>query len=157
MRGRSIKSGWTAVEGVKKLFPDGLAGKDLLDIGCGSGLHSLAALLLGAASVTAIDIDENSVSTTQALLTKYVAVSKWTVKVGSIFDASPATLGQFDVVYSWGVLHHTGDMWLAFEKTASLVRPAGLLAIAIYARTICDAFWRVEKRLYAGRPARSSG
>ena len=92
----------SAVEGVKKLFPDGLAGKDILDVGCGSGLHSLAALLLGAASVTAIDIDENSVSTTQALLTKYAPDSKWTAKVVSIFDASPATLGQFDVVYSWG-------------------------------------------------------
>src|SRR2546430_1561557 len=51
----------SAIEGVKKLFPDRLAEKTFLDIGCGSGLHSLAALSLGAASVTAIDIDENSV------------------------------------------------------------------------------------------------
>ena len=54
----------SAILGVKKLLPDGLAGKSFLDIGCGSGLHSLAALSLGASSVTALDIDENSVNTT---------------------------------------------------------------------------------------------
>src|SRR5436305_8094785 len=99
----------SAIEGVKKLFPDGLAGKTFLDIGCGSGLHSLAALSLGAASVTAIDIDENSVATTRELLTKYMPEAKWTAKVASVFDTSPAAFGTFDVVYSWGVLHHTGD------------------------------------------------
>ena len=106
----------SAIAGVRKLFPDGLAGKTFLDIGCGSGLHSLAALSLGAASVTAIDIDENSVATTQELLTKYAPDAKWSAKVASVFDASPATLGSFDVVYSWGVLHHTGDMWRGDRK-----------------------------------------
>jgi ribosomal protein L11 methylase PrmA len=89
-----------AVAGVRKLFPDGLAGKSFLDIGCGSGLHSLAALLLGAASVTGVDIDENSVGATQALLAKYAPDLKWTATVASVFDTSPDTLGEFDVVYS---------------------------------------------------------
>src|ERR1700694_782311 len=115
----------SAVEGLKKLFPDGLTGKTFLDIGCGSGLHSLAALLLGAISVTAIDIDENSVSTTRELLTKYADGPRWTAKIASVFDASPDTLGKFDIVYSWGVLHHTGDMWRAIECASRLVKPAG--------------------------------
>ncbi len=143
----------SAIEGVRKLFPDGLAGKTFLDIGCGSGLHSLAALSLGAVSVTAIDIDENSVSTTQELLTRYASNSKWTAKIESIFDASPDALGKFDVIYSWGVLHHTGDMWRAIECAARFVKPAGHFAIAIYSTTACDSMWKAEKKFYSHTPS----
>jgi 2-polyprenyl-3-methyl-5-hydroxy-6-metoxy-1,4-benzoquinol methylase len=142
----------SAIEGVKKLFPDGLAGKTFLDIGCGSGLHSLAAFSLGAASVTAIDIDENSVGTTQELLTKYAPGSTWTAKVASVFDASPDELGTFDVVYSWGVLHHTGDMWRAIECATRFVNAQGRFAIAIYSATSCDAMWKAEKKFYSQAP-----
>ena len=142
----------SAIAGVKKLFPDGLTGKTFLDIGCGSGLHSLAALSLGAAAVTAVDIDENSVSTTQALLTKYAPDRKWTAKVASVFDASPDVLGTFDVVYSWGVLHHTGDMWRAIECAANLVKPGGQFAIAIYYAGMFDRMWKAEKRFYSRAP-----
>jgi SAM-dependent methyltransferase len=142
----------SAIEGLRKLFPDGLAGKTFLDIGCGSGLHSLAALSLGAVSATAIDIDEISVSTTQELLTKHAPDSKWTAKIASIFDAAPDTLGQFDVVYSWGVLHHTGDMWQAIERATQLVASGGQFAIAIYSTTACDSIWKVEKKFYSHAP-----
>jgi SAM-dependent methyltransferase len=139
----------SAIEGVKKLFPDGLAGRTFLDIGCGSGLHSLAALSLGAASVTAIDIDENSVATTQELLSKHTPDSKWTAKIASVFDVSPDTLGRFDVVYSWGVLHHTGDMWRAIECATHFVNSGGRFAIAIYSTTSYDPLWKVEKKFYS--------
>jgi SAM-dependent methyltransferase len=139
----------SAIEGVRKLFPDGLAGKTFLDIGCGSGLHSLSALSLGAASVTAIDIDENSVSTTEELLTRHSPDLKWTAKIASVFDASPDTLGKFDVVYSWGVLHHTGDMWRAIECAAGLVKRGGEFAIAIYYAARFDRMWKAEKRFYS--------
>jgi 2-polyprenyl-6-hydroxyphenyl methylase/3-demethylubiquinone-9 3-methyltransferase len=141
-----------AIVGVRKLFPDGLSGRTFLDIGCGSGLHSLAALQLGAASVVAIDIDENSVSTTHTLLTKHAAGSNWTARTVSIFDTSPADLGEFDIVYSWGVLHHTGDMWRAIERAAKFAKPGGQFAIAIYSATSCDAIWKIEKRFYARAP-----
>jgi 2-polyprenyl-6-hydroxyphenyl methylase/3-demethylubiquinone-9 3-methyltransferase len=140
----------SAIEGVRKLFPGGLTGKTFLDIGCGSGLHSLAALSLGATSVTAIDIDENSVAATREVLAKYAPGSRWTAQISSIFDASPDTLGKFDVVYSWGVLHHTGDMWRAIECATHFVNPGGQFAIAIYSATKCDAMWKVEKKFYAG-------
>ncbi len=141
-----------AIEGMTKLFPEGLAGKTFLDIGCGSGLHSLAALMLGAASVTAIDIDENSVETTKRLLAQFTPQASWKANVVSIFDASPQTLGMFDVVYSWGVLHHTGDMWRAIERAGALTRPGGCFAIAIYEATPFDSMWKLEKRLYAHAP-----
>lgn len=143
----------SAVAGLEKLFPDGLSGKTFLDIGCGSGLHSLAALLLGASKVVATDIDENSVSTTQGLLRKYAPNENWEARIVSIFDASPDSLGVFDIVYSWGVLHHTGDMWTAIEKATSFVKAGGQLALAIYAKTLFDLPWKVEKRIYSSSPA----
>jgi 2-polyprenyl-6-hydroxyphenyl methylase/3-demethylubiquinone-9 3-methyltransferase len=142
----------SAKEGVRKLFPEGLEGKAFLDIGCGSGLHSLAALSLGAASVTAIDIDENSVGTTRTLLTKYAPDLKWAASVASVFEASPDQLGKFDVVYSWGVLHHTGDMWRAIGSATDFVNSGGQFAIAIYSATRCDSMWKAEKKLYSHGP-----
>jgi SAM-dependent methyltransferase len=141
-----------AIDGVKKLFPEGLEGKTFLDIGSGSGLHSLAALSLGATSVLAIDIDENSVGATRAVLSKYAPNSNWTARVVSIFDASPDEFGRFDIVYSWGVLHHTGDMWRAIERGSKFVRDGGQFALAIYSTTKCDAMWKIEKRLYSKAP-----
>jgi SAM-dependent methyltransferase len=143
----------SAVAGLKKLFPEGLAGKTFLDIGCGSGLHSLAALLLGAVAVVSTDIDENSVSTTHELLRKYAPNDRWEAKILSVFDADPDSLGNFDIVYSWGVLHHTGDMWKAVERAAMFVKTGGQLALAIYAKTPLDSAWKMEKRIYSSSPA----
>lgn len=143
----------SAIDGVRKLFPEGLDGKTFLDIGCDSGLHSLAALSLGAASVLAIDIDENSVATTREMLSTYAPDADWRVEIVSVLDANPETLGTFDVVYSWGALHHTGDMWRAIEKAASFVIPSGQFALAIYARTTFDVPWKIEKRIYKSAPA----
>jgi 2-polyprenyl-3-methyl-5-hydroxy-6-metoxy-1,4-benzoquinol methylase len=137
-----------AVMGLGKLFPEGLAGKTFLDIGCGSGLHSLAALSLGAKSVLATDIDENSVSTTRQVLSR-TSKERWEARVISIFDMSPEQMGPFDVVYSWGVLHHTGAMWRAIEAATKMVKPGGQFALAIYAKTPLDAAWKLEKRIYS--------
>ena len=143
-----------AIAGLARLVPaQDLAGKTFLDIGCGSGLHSLAALLMGAARVEAIDIDENSAAAARALLTQLAPRPDWRVQIASVFDAPPAALGVFDVVYSWGVLHHTGDMWRAIGDAARFVRPGGLFCLAIYTATPSDAFWKLEKRLYARAPS----
>ena len=123
-----------AEESVKGLLGvDGLAGRCLLDIGSGSGLFSLAARRLGA-QVTSFDYDSDSVACTAELKRRYFdGDQQWTVERGSVLDSGYlATLGTFDVVYSWGVLHHTGDMWAAFGSVAGLVSPGGTLAISIY-------------------------
>jgi SAM-dependent methyltransferase len=146
-----------AERGVLRLLPaDSIQGSRFLDIGCGSGLHSLAALRLGAAEVVAVDIDPNSVAATRELLAKHAPGARATASELSVFDADPESLGQFDIVYSWGVLHHTGAMWKAIDRAARFVRPGGLFAIALYQKRVTCGAWRVEKRIYtkAGKPVR---
>ncbi len=136
-------------KGLTKLVPaHEFRGKSFIDIGCGSGLHALAASQLGVSRIMAVDIDPVSVGTTNALLTKRGVMVPWQAENISVFDLDPARLGTFDIVYSWGVLHHTGDMWEAVRKAAQLVAPNGLFAIALYRSTYMDPFWKLEKRWY---------
>jgi 2-polyprenyl-6-hydroxyphenyl methylase/3-demethylubiquinone-9 3-methyltransferase len=107
--------------------------KSFLDIGSGSGLFSLSASELGA-SVTSFDYDLDSVACAKYLRSKFCPGNhKWEIQQGSVLDKSfLKTLGKYDIVYSWGVLHHTGDMWQAVENVIPLVKENGLLCIAIY-------------------------
>src|SRR5689334_10674413 len=110
-----------------------LEGRSFLDIGSGSGLFSLAAHRLGA-QVHSFDYDADSVSCTAELRRRYGGSDReWIVERGSILDIDYArSLGRFDFVYAWGVLHHTGAMWTALANAGALVAPGGMLAIAIY-------------------------
>src|SRR5258706_9525667 len=113
---------------------DTLAGLSFLDIGSGSGLFSLAARRLGA-RVHSFDFDPQSVACTKELKRRFFAAdSQWAIEQGSVLDrAYLETLGTFDVVYSWGVLHHTGSMWVAIENAIGRVAmKGGKLFIAIY-------------------------
>jgi 2-polyprenyl-6-hydroxyphenyl methylase/3-demethylubiquinone-9 3-methyltransferase len=142
-----------AQKALLKLIPAAdFAGRSFLDIGCGSGLHALAAARLGVSRIMAVDLDPDSVATTRAVLSNNGVTIPWRAEAISVFDLDSARLGTFDIVYSWGVLHHTGSMWEAVSKAASMVAPNGLLAIALYRRTHMDAFWKIEKRLYAHAP-----
>ncbi|MDB0048182.1 class I SAM-dependent methyltransferase [Burkholderiaceae bacterium] len=139
---------------------DDLRGKRFLDIGSGSGLFSLAARRLGA-TVHSFDYDPQSVACTQELKRRFFpGDDSWTIESGSVLDDSyVAQLGMFDIVYSWGVLHHTGAMWKAMENVATTVSAHGLLYIAIYNRQqLFSAYWRRVKKFYnrAPRPVRKS-
>jgi 2-polyprenyl-6-hydroxyphenyl methylase/3-demethylubiquinone-9 3-methyltransferase len=131
-----------------------LAGRTFLDVGSGSGIHSLAAHRLGA-RVTSFDYDPESVRCTEQLRDRYAPGERgWTIVRGSALDAGfLGGLGRFDVVYAWGVLHHTGDLWRALELTTQAVAPDGRLFLAIYndegRRSVR---WRNIKRLYCSGP-----
>jgi SAM-dependent methyltransferase len=110
-----------------------LDGKSFLDIGSGSGLFSLAARRLGG-SVHSFDFDPQSVACTRELRRRYFPDDPaWVAGEGSVLDREFLRgLGTFDIVYSWGVLHHTGHMWDALANASQAVSPGGLLFIAIY-------------------------
>ncbi len=109
----------------------------------------MAALRLGAQEVIALDIDPDSVATTRAVLDRFAQGQNWHVEHKSVFDLSSDTMGIFDIVYSWGVLHHTGDLQRALRCSADLVSPEGYLIFSLYRRTWMDWFWKREKRWYA--------
>ena len=127
-----------------------LQGRTFLDAGSGSGLFSLAARQLGA-TVTSFDFDEEAVRCAELLRSKYLGETEgWRITQGSVLDADfLGSLGRFDVVYSWGVLHHTGQMWPALENVAALVQENGQLFIAIYNdQGPLSRFWRRVKSAY---------
>lgn len=117
----------------EKLRVDSLEGLTFLDVGGGSGLHSLAARRLGA-KVHTFDFDPNSVSCAKALRERFRSGDGgWIIERGSALDPDyVGSLGQFDIVYSWGVLHHTGDMYTALDLVDGAVKPGGRLYLALY-------------------------
>jgi 2-polyprenyl-6-hydroxyphenyl methylase/3-demethylubiquinone-9 3-methyltransferase len=130
-------------------------GETFLDIGCGSGLSSLAAHRLGADRVLSVDYDPNSVDTTMKVRERFGGNSgAWEVMRGSALDAEfMASLGFHSYVYSWGVLHHTGKMWEALANVAHRVSPRGTLHIALYNHNKHSTKWLAIKRLYNAGPA----
>lgn len=144
-----------AVESLQYMLEvDNLKEKSFLDIGSGSGLFSLAAKRLGA-RVVSFDYDPKSVACTKELKRRYFeSDSEWVVQNGSVLDKDYLKgLGKFDVVYSWGVLHHTGSMWESLRNVIDLVDNRGKLFIAIYndqGRT--SQLWLKIKKAYVSLP-----
>lgn len=145
-----------AKESLEKLIPN-LQGKTFLDVGCGSGMFSIAASALGAKKVLGFDFDQESISTSRRLLE---TIPQWDsdvrkdaieFKVESILDES-LNLEPYDIVYSWGVLHHTGDMYTAFDRIKNLVVEKGTLVLAIYNKHFTSPIWKLVKCAYVKSP-----
>lgn len=133
--------------------PD-LTGLTFLDAGCGSGLFSLAARRLGA-KVHSFDLDAHSVACCEELRLRFMPDdTHWKIESGSVLDnVFLQSLGKFDVVYSWGVLHHTGRMWQAIDNVANCVCSSGLFSISIYNdQGGASRRWRLLKRFYNKLP-----
>lgn len=137
---------------------ESLEGLYFLDVGCGSGIHSLAALRAGARKVVSFDVDEHSVQAA-TMVREMEGRGKWEILKGSVLDEGfLRQLEPADIVYSWGVLHHTGDMWTAVRNAAGLMRPRGLFYLALYTTTPRSDFWLSVKKTYnrSSKPARAA-
>lgn len=139
-----------------------LHGKTFLDAGSGSGLFSLAAHRMGA-TVTSFDVDADSVACTEESKRRFtndsVDASTWTILSGSLLDDAfidgllGDDSGRRDVVYCWGVAHHTGDMWKAIENLMRLVNAEGTLVLAIYNdQQYISRGWSFIKQVYQRLP-----
>jgi 2-polyprenyl-6-hydroxyphenyl methylase/3-demethylubiquinone-9 3-methyltransferase len=139
----------------KLLGRDSLWEKRFVDVGSGSGLFSLAAMRLGASEVCSFDYDPSSVACAKELKGRFFpGDARWRILEGSVLDeAFLRSLGRFDVAYSWGVLHHTGEMWKAFDNVRFLVGSGGRLALAIYNdQGRRSRVWRRIKKAYCRTP-----
>lgn len=146
-----------AAKSLEDLIGEDLRGKVFLDIGAGSGLFSLCAFRAGAERIVSLDVDPESVASCRELRRRSGDPENWDVLEASVLDPDlPSIVPQGDIVYSWGVLHHTGDMYSALRIAARTVKPSGLFCIAIYNRAV-DRFldskrWQRIKRRYNHSP-----
>src|SRR5581483_5727489 len=135
-----------------------LSGKSFLDIGCGAGIHSLAAIRSGARSVFSFDFDEDAVAASREVWRLAGRPSHWHIERGDVLDERyMRSLPNSDIVYSWGVLHHTGDMWRAVTHASIPLRPSGLFYIALYSKDLYGKWGLTESSLALKKKYNQSG
>jgi SAM-dependent methyltransferase len=135
-----------------------VSGKTFIDIGFGQGLGLLTATSLGLETAGA-DINPLCKEVLEKNQSFFPEMKQSIpVVVGSILESSTLfsihqIRTKYDIVHSWGVLHHTGDMQKAIENTASLVNDKGYFILAIYNRHWSSALWLLIKWIYCHVPS----
>lgn len=139
---------------VELVGKNAVAGKSFIDIGCGSGLFSVAAARLGATPVIGIDVDKICVRVADQNACEWLPEEQRpTYQQLSVLNRDELRrLGVFDIVYAWGSLHHTGAMYTAIENAVSLVNEQGMFVIAIYNRHCSSPVWVGVKWFYNQLP-----
>ena len=128
--------------------------QSFLDAGCGSGLFSLAARNLGA-RVFSFDSDGGSVRCAEKLKDRFYGNDeKWQIELGSVLNHRfLKEIGKYDLVYCWGVLHHTGAMFEGLQQIVLTVKPQGKIFISIYNNQgVFSRYWSLVKRTYVRYP-----
>ena len=143
-----------ACESLQSLLEEkNLAGKTFFDVGCGSGLFSIAAHRLGAKKVVGVDVNPRCIQVSQANLNQLAPGAPVEFSLASALESEQLKrFGTFDLVYAWGSLHHTGAMWNAIRNVSSCVAPGGTLVLAIYNKHITSPVWRGIKWIYNQAP-----
>lgn len=130
-----------------------LQGVSFLDVGCGSGLFTIAAYQLGAAPVVGIDINPHCIGVSKHNRDRFAPTAPITfLQASALNPESLQSLGLFDIVYAWGSLHHTGAMWNSIRYVTKQVSPSGTLVLAIYNKHVTSPAWKGIKWLYNHLP-----
>jgi 2-polyprenyl-3-methyl-5-hydroxy-6-metoxy-1,4-benzoquinol methylase len=145
----------TAMQSLRSLLQrDTLQGSSVLDVGCGSGLFSIAAQQLGAAKVVGVDVNPRCIAVSKQNVARLAPGALVEFQEASALSpTSMEPLGQFDLVYAWGSLHHTGAMWQAIRNVSRQVAPGGIFALAIYNTHVTSPAWKVIKWFYNQLPS----
>ena len=142
-----------AEESIKNLLSrDNLTNYSFLDVGCGSGIFSIAARKLGACPVLGIDISQGCVELSKENSRK-VGVDGIDFQLVSALDNKKLAEMQYDLVYAWGSLHHTGSMWEAIKNCSKAVAPSGKFVLAIYNKHSTSSLWAYIKYFYVQSPS----
>jgi 2-polyprenyl-6-hydroxyphenyl methylase/3-demethylubiquinone-9 3-methyltransferase len=155
LKGISEEKLYSAIYDLKDFLGHDMLGRSFIDIGCGSGLSSLAAYKLGADKIFSYDIDPINIRNVEFLKHRFTVPPEypWVAETCSIVDTKDLSrIAQGDIVYSWGVLHHTGDMWQALRNTASLVKDEGILYLMLYRDAKLAYIWKLIKKSYVRAP-----
>jgi len=135
------------------LGPGALKGQSFIDVGSGTGLFSLAAKKNGAGPVIGLDINPTCIAVAQKNAIRFGLHDQTQFCQINILDtAQVSQLSPANIVYAWGSLHHTGQLSLALQNTASLVKPNGYLIVAIYNKHWSSPWWRRIKHAYVSAP-----
>ena len=119
------------------------AGHTILEVGCGIGMD-LAELAKLGCCVTGVDLSPNSLQVAQSYLALTGLEAQLSVRNAEHLDFDD---GMFDVVYSFGVLHHTPNITQALREVYRLLRPGGKAFLMLYSRYSLNNFMHVLLRV----------
>ena len=133
-----------------------LKDRSFLDIGFGQGLTLNFAQEAGA-NVLGIDVDPDNMDALREVSKKFPKQKVPETRIISILDEefsdSKISQTKYDIVHSWGVLHHTGKMYEAITNASDLVGADGYFVISIYNKHWSSSAWKWIKWSYNISPA----